>query len=519
MPGQSVSSSLYLGLMVILAFVFIIVLFAFIKNMGNIDEQMAFINVQTLKAKMDEACRHDTSSMKDFKLTQPTPPKFGAIDFLPRMIMKAAGDPSYVVYHEAFPPGEAIGWEVYDTDFHYRLISPFIYTNNGAMQTEGIDSNEFFKQLKVHMEHAEAVAKSKITSQDEESQKFTVFVNNIELNDYTDVFPGVERAESFQVPGVYEKDISELGKWDEERTRYKFYGYQELSALKKTAIKYRPCGNNYLCMKTAESVYRFKLDDACSNIAFIQIAYDVDPTTGESIVSSIFGGFTNIVTSIFMPRVIAFEPGNYAATVLYKGVKGFKTSEFYLASPCAIPGTIEIQRGFCSQPAEGASVGIGACNKIRGYPIYGVSKDVNDVMRIEFKGYHYYCLDDFGEDMTALSAVGDSIPQLPAGFEDTKKLECLKVIIREPKKNFCWTSNPKTYPEPSNSLWTQFKKIISAQAINVGGFFHNLGYLPITRSTEYFEMPQTVVLEPLSAVEGFLKDIQRYLSGVAWSWP
>ena len=110
------------------------VVFLFMVFSGVVDaayEQIAFANVEKLKAAIDEACFKGATSKNPIEIEFELPqririlnvPALGALTeaLIGGLVIRSTGDPAYVVYYEMFPVSEGISWEVYHK-FGYRTI-------------------------------------------------------------------------------------------------------------------------------------------------------------------------------------------------------------------------------------------------------------------------------------------------------------------------------------------------------------------------------------------------------------
>lgn len=154
-----VEDTIFIVVEVILIVVFAVMLSRSVGAVFNPDKEVAILNTELLRAKINEACllKPDKGVTLDkFNLPQPKPSRIGGItDFLPAYAISGSGatDPHYVLYYESFPPGEAIGWEAYHR-FDTRFIAPFDYakymgtnklTKDNPTITSPADIDGFFK--------------------------------------------------------------------------------------------------------------------------------------------------------------------------------------------------------------------------------------------------------------------------------------------------------------------------------------------------------------------------------------
>lgn len=157
-----IEDTIFIVVEMILIVVFAVMVVRAVGSVFNPDKEVVTLNTELLRAKINEACQFPGRAVKldKFNLPQPKPSRIlGITDFLPTYAISGSGaaDPHYILYYEAFPPGEAIGWEAYlrqDT----RYIAPFDYAkyrdtdklkNKGASIT-GNDVVDFFNAAKAY---------------------------------------------------------------------------------------------------------------------------------------------------------------------------------------------------------------------------------------------------------------------------------------------------------------------------------------------------------------------------------
>ncbi|MBI4142675.1 hypothetical protein HY480_02255, partial [Candidatus Uhrbacteria bacterium] len=92
-----------------------------VLDMFNPREQVAIANTQKLAAAIEQACVSKRAVTIDFELPQRKTPFSTIVPKEAHFLIRHFGDPNFVVYYESFPPGEGIGWEVYQ-DFDYRAL-------------------------------------------------------------------------------------------------------------------------------------------------------------------------------------------------------------------------------------------------------------------------------------------------------------------------------------------------------------------------------------------------------------
>jgi len=510
---------LYLAVEIVLL---VFVTIALLRMMGavfNPDKQMSYANVQKLATAMNEACLTGKSSVDNFQLPQPSPTKmWGISDWIPKIALGLGGDPHYVLYYEAFPPGEGIGWEVYE-GMNYRVVAPLPDPDKldgigGCPKNEGdgkkpeitkCEVNEFISNVK-----KDSVAEIQQLEQSLPEGKRTevtvpdVVVPNIILDNQKKAGTPLTKTDSF--PGT-------VGEWnfggDSGEDYYTFDNYFTLPIVQKSFVKYRACGENSLCMKTREGVYKFPLDyckdsSGDKTIKTIRIDYDARYITydefkvgvGETVALGVEAAFIGTIA-----EALAGSPQLAVAAIVATGasVRGvlldfynaganIRSSDFYIASPCSsLEGgtTLEIEKTECS------------CSKYIEYPLYQLNENTQV---LEKKSEHFQCLD---------SIENEGAPEI------TDKIPCLKITINYRKKGFCWTPDTDLDKNLKDKSW--LAKLGSGLSLidYESRIAALLGGRPIKDSTDYYN--GDIIFKPTANIElGMIKALQAKWN---WAWP
>ncbi|MFH0836562.1 MAG: hypothetical protein V1870_00365 [Candidatus Aenigmatarchaeota archaeon] len=369
-------------LMAVIFFVMaVIILFSVVRGFGVPHKQTAFANTELLRLTMNKACIDGSATMDGFELPQTIPPDFGGVyDIFPRIFVTTNGDPTYLLYYENFPAGEAIGWEVF-TKSNARLVMP------APSDIEEMTVDEAARFLR--NQRYEILGKYYEANRLASSQAIldTILYSNIVLEN---VVQENTFGPSVELPtlGI----LGDVGYW-EDKGSYRFYKFQTyglMPAVNKTLVKYRSCGPGNLCLKTREGIYAFPLDACEGKIDYVQLVYDV---------KGLYVDITNI---------------DYIE----------KISDFYLASPCGYSEKIVIEKTQCNY-------GSYACKKMVSVPIYDVKQndEKKDIMTVV--GEHYECLDSIG------------LLNTDYGNAVSGARNCLRVsfISTVGKNDFCWTQS------------------------------------------------------------------------------
>jgi hypothetical protein len=228
------------------------------------DRAVNLLNVQMLASYIDEACATGTTFEIDkFELRQSMPLNIPLLPdqsdpvykFLLRQhLNQVSPDPQYMLYYEAFPPGEGVGWET-GTNLYYRVLVP-TYSSNVDELPDLIDS--------VKQEFA-----LKKAGEDVEKTKF--FINNIVLTTDLDLSTGLPVEEETTTGAKY---IQNVGEWKDETT-FEYSNFLSMSIIDKSLTKYMPCGAYSLCYKIDDTVYVFPLENCRrSGIKYIEMFDD-----------------------------------------------------------------------------------------------------------------------------------------------------------------------------------------------------------------------------------------------------
>ncbi|KHO47688.1 MAG: hypothetical protein QT00_C0002G0348 [archaeon GW2011_AR5] len=262
--------------------------------MSTIDpyDQIAFANVEKLRASMDEACFTGSPvTVNNFQLPQNTPKFTSLISVMPIWLIRTNGDPNFVLYYESFPAGDATGWEIYQ-GMENRLITHL---------PAGYD-NRLPADVKTYSDSIEQLWNTRVVGDEDvelTSKKLEgVIVNNVVIGSKrSDFYYGPNSAYGGSGgsrgagpvdtgPGGTLAALSKFGEWrdlvnpdsenpvaSEGDNAFIFNNYKGLTSFEKSAIKYAPCGDNSLCLKTRTGVYKYPLRQ-CSDIKYIEMKYD-----------------------------------------------------------------------------------------------------------------------------------------------------------------------------------------------------------------------------------------------------
>ncbi len=236
----------------------------FIKNFFDAASPHTLANLadtERLVSAINEVCFRDmgpnNALQLDFRsLRQPLPALADRSSIIADIPLRINGDPSFVLYYEMFPPGEAISWEVY-RDFQYRVIAMLAPREPGGEFKSTVsrsDLEQFVKDVESKFRTVHP------------SESVVVFTGNIILNSGIDPKTGKEikkktaEAEQ-QVP---------FGRWEEKIGLFVFTGEQNL--LDKTLVKYMSCGDGSLCMRTKDGIKKYPLEQCtAAGVDYIEL--------------------------------------------------------------------------------------------------------------------------------------------------------------------------------------------------------------------------------------------------------
>ena len=480
--------------------------------------EIAKVNVQSvLVTKINEACIKPIGNkieIDGFSLMQPTPSTFGQTVFVvPKFNILGMGDPEFLVYYEAFPYGEGIGWEVYQFQDLHRIYLPY-----DEEVKDGTTFEEFNEKLWKDEDSFLIRKTNEILEKrpDLRDKKFAIYVTNVMLSEYTDMIPTRE-PEPF-IPISDEARSRQPGTWlygsarnieEELEIPNVFRPVITVNREQKHIIKYRACGKNALCLKTPTEIYRYPLDSACENIENIHLSYSGAENEAE-LMKRAFGNWRTRLREIIAKTILS--GGNIVGAIIttfsetvVKSLSSVylnvKDSDFYIASPCSINGKITIEKKQCSQIY---------CDQWIKYPIYAVYPDDNGILRVYKLRDHYQCTSSIRND----EGIKSEPP--PQGRE------CLDVKVEKLVNNYCWTRDPYGSKYSLISIG-EFGIIEVKKDGSEKVTIHALGVDPISSVSEYIDK-SAILISPhgpsvLASAGGLIPAVGKSLAGTVWLWP
>ncbi len=546
----------------------VVLIVSIVMSTINPYDQIAYANVERLRATMEEVCVTGQEKTMTFDLPQNTPRFTSIVPVMPIWIIKTNGDPNYVLYYEAFPVGDATGWEVYH-GMQNRLVTSY----SGKEGDSELDVRAQVDEVGgLWKERVVNDAPTRISTNVISANLHGIIVNNIMLGGpRSDYFRGDQ---DFLSPRAYfESEIGNeaerLGKWKEVQSQdienpvpaegdnvFEFNNYMSLTSFEKTSIKYAPCGDNALCFKTRSGVHRVQLRN-CDNIKYVELVYDARnrakfyTALGVVVVSAVVVAGTTVAVGALIPAgATAIAPGVYAwrgATILGSAgkVTGVIGTPFgatvgsvaKIAGGWFLKGLLNILKfswkrskiitiGGVTYGVEqiGEAVGgIFLSYKVQDFNIASSCSIKEMKIRkirceeLECKRVVSYPIYQYGGDgkLTTKDADGKDMVHYTCLEKIGKEIDkpegtgfndgqCLQVMVEEKDDGFCWTRDPYRDNLYSDTQWI-------AQ-----GF----GLTPIYENTAYISSPdaKAIVLKyyPPITLEKWKEIFERLLS---WGWP
>lgn len=548
---EFLEKAIWLPISLILIFLGLYMLVAILLASFNPYDNIAFANTEKLRSAINEACiKNGPVYMNGFELRQNTLlPAYvrllpaGIGEYFPKVMMSVNGDPYYVLYYEAFPPGDAVGWEVYQ-DHQYRLLTPLI---------DGFESNTRYKDPLNGVENYAEDQLKRFLQEKPNSKADAVLINNIILSEgfnpkfiafqeTSGIFglggrSGSAVVDRFQFGGPLPSKPNQFDKWRNSDSSgnpfagdnvFLFYNYAGMSIVQKSLVKYIPCGENSLCLKTTKGVYRFPLSE-CNDIKNVQMIYDaragvatrtliVAGTAGAAVATvkiapallTVGGSLVRLVPTFTAKVGVVVLEATGVTTVVYFGAKeiaqylgtaflAFKTSDLNLASPCVIRSdadqkAIKIEKRSCAKielPGPNPS----HCTAVASYPLYRYDRDKGFVRSNK---EHYTCIEKIAND----DVIDKINPKIPYNNDD----QCIQITINT-KAVGCWTPDP--YKDDIIVSDTQ-------------AFTAILGLTPVKDSLDYTKgsgsLDEIIILRP-SDEENLNKFLSTWERKLVWGWP
>ncbi|MDI6720768.1 MAG: hypothetical protein QMD85_00145 [Candidatus Aenigmarchaeota archaeon] len=511
-------------------------------------------NVEKLRNAMDQACAGNAQKIS-FSLPQNTPAFTTLITSTSSWLIHRGGDPNYVLYYEMFPAGDAIGWETFYNFNPRALVSlpeALSYNSQDPARSNPIDTKNadgvdiYFDDMKKEIDKKQAGGNSILTD--------IIIIRNVILSNKFKHYEnyaygkGGEKSATFkewgstgdgttseELPtkffgfGEWKYDSNKDGMPDDGDNYFEFRNYNGLPDIEKASIKYIPCGDHALCLKTRSGVLRYELGSGCDDIQYVAFAYD-DRKVGEGYAAAI-GGTVATAGLIYLgggaalaaaPKVIWWvvrHPGLAAVGAVVLGYAAdkvanyffsifltYKSSDFNIVSPCAID-EMEIRKVPCNTfNYDMSNHDEYKCNRLERIPL--MTYDENGVSDTTYD--HYTCIE---KPKKMIDSLPD--PSTTNNVYSDIGGNCLLVKVNNVPKGYCWTPDPYKEILDTNPI-TSAKNLFSEGPTQA--LARNLGLVPIAESTSYDYVDSQIVtlLMSYNELDDFIDKTARRLS---WAWP
>ncbi|MBI2076022.1 MAG: hypothetical protein HYT72_02105 [Candidatus Aenigmarchaeota archaeon] len=348
------------------------------------------------------------------------------------------------------------------------------------------------------------VEPSDIAEQKSELAKKPVLINNIILSDNLNVIP----TEEPKPPGSdITKSIKQLGNAGEWiGNRFEFTDYFGLTKEERAYIKYLPCDDNALCLKTRDAVQRFKLDNACAGAKYIQMVYDATGLKPEDLMPAAYiagdvaglkalskaqerlgnkaadEAFTkkfldttlrlegkdpsllkkeNIFKSFFKAfgrKSLAKTAGKFAGPLKFVLIADIIVHQAPDLARSVMEATLRYKNSefYIASPCQLKSGTITIkyeakcqdkeelCSEGITYPLYKYEVAPDGTKTIENVGDHFMCLESVGKDKGESEEYKEKYKEeIKADPPNKENVPCIKIKMDDVKRgDFCWTNNP-----------------------------------------------------------------------------
>jgi len=503
---ESIEELIFIMMSLVFLLMGVMLVASILMSAYNPYDQITFANTEKLRSAMNEACflnaGNDNPVKVSFDMPQNIPILSGVFTILPAWVMRSGGDPNYVLYYESFPPGEAIGWEVHHSTFKDRLVTYLPSRSAWEGKTEREVLNYVYDIFKDSggtstNKDIDAIVVGNIILDDKYRSDFVV--NKQDQPDLTLPADGYFIRDYTRTDDT-KKGFFGYGAWG--GNSYKFHNYLGLTPLEKTLVKYQACGDDTLCLKTRDGVYKFPLGN-CNDVDYIQLVYDSRAkisNIGKFLGANVVAGLSAVV-AIFSPIGKLLGIGSFAfnANKAFEAkialLLSFKASDFYVASPCSIK-EVEVSVTNCG------SSSIYVCENMAEYPLFEYDEDG----KLKYVGEHYFCLD---------SVIGNTYNSA------NKPDKCLIVKISDQPDGFCWTPdplNPIALSKPTSDSWfSKFRNFFLNFFTTKDAL--SLKVYPVVLSRVYVKSTDSFVLTPPSDIADGLKVFGLIKSSKSWGWP
>ncbi len=520
------------AIFIVISLLFVLIGLTLVSALLASADPYAFIatsNTEKLRNAMEQACGGQNQKIS-FSLPQNVPAMTSIFSFATSWLLYEGGDPHYTLYYEMFPAGDAIGWESFQK---FRPKSLAYITEDAANKlgqrvSSSDDVDDYMKDVKKKLD-------------DKEIATDIIILRNVILNSEFPHYRNyrIDRREKTGsssddfVSGFFGfgewKRVDKNGKPLDGDNYFEFINYDALPTEEKTAIKYMPCGDHSLCLKTRSGVYRYELPNCeAQDIKYVALAYEE-----RNVVKGLATGAELTAIALYPPaRVRALAVSKFAYNLLSKipwlgktiivagaaygtdsmtkyfvaAFAGYKSSDFSIASPCAAE-EMEVTMMKCGDIPDEYS-----CNRMEKIPIMKFDKDDGILPENQYREYHYTCTEKYNENYDSTSS-NPNIFSLESG--EISNDQCLLVKVTKLPEGYCWTPDPYKELSLGGGIDNLFREP-ATQAVARG-----LGITPVREFTSYVYQnmegvsPVTLLLPWVD--NGFFIDRSGGL--VSWGWP
>ena len=513
-------------ILIVISLLFVLIGLVLISTLlANSDpyEYISTSNAEKLRTAMEQACDGQNQKIS-FSLPQNVPVLTSIFSFGTSWLLYEGGDPHYTLYYEMFPAGDAIGWESYQKYGSKALT----YIGEGGQPITNTDEvKEYMKDVKEKLNERDVNADIVILRNVILSADFPHYQNYRLDRRQNTGSSSDDFISSFFGFGEW-KRVDNAGNPREGDNFFEFTNYDALPTEEKTAIKYMPCGDHSLCLKTRDGVYRYKMMNCeAQDIKYVALAYD-DRSIGEGYVSTVGAGavvagvaaagiiygvpaavtttaaasfrIASFISKIPYVKTIGLVASTYAADKLahyfFTIFLSYRVSDFGITSPCAAED-VEITKTRCGDIPDEYS-----CSRMEKIPIMKFDDSTVGLSKVSD---HYTCVEKFNENYDAAASNPDVFTLESGEISDD---QCLLVKVTKLPEGYCWTPDP--YKELSLNFFTQGPTQL---------FARNLGLNPVREYTSYLynNMPGPVTLLLPWNNEKFF--IDRNGGTISWGWP
>lgn len=210
----------------------------------ELEKRIAVDSVQDLANTINLVCLTGNDQDIEIYLPQTLPEHEGLKDYITQYF-STAGDPQFITYFEAFPPGEEYAWSQYVGVSMLLAIIP--------IRVPGVGGS------------------AKIAQFGSKYSKFTTGISQglLKKMGTTASQAGLKQLYIAAVPNVILRNAPSWGRWYGKKYVYN----KGLSEIDKANEKFRTCGIDSLCLKTKYELFVFPLDECKKrNITYVELS-------------------------------------------------------------------------------------------------------------------------------------------------------------------------------------------------------------------------------------------------------